>query len=232
MLCAALLTPVATEEQSSYSIPEIGTLLLTMVGLQSLVCWLNAVMPFQFWTRLLREKKQILITGLTVGTIAFGAGWLAAEAFSSLTRRATLVTVQKMLSLVGEEADCEPENLILGTLLYRTRLLSSASGLQGLGLLWVFLVAYVWLYRHRLRFPQTLLLVPIASFVIWLVNVAWIGLLALIGSHLHPRIAMEMLVSHAGWLVFNLAILAMFAVSSRCGFFMACIERERIAERG
>jgi exosortase E/protease (VPEID-CTERM system) len=99
--------------------------------------------------------------------------------------------------------------------------------------MWVFLAAYFWFSRRRLRFPQVLLLIPLGTVVIWFANTMRITLLILIGTWGWPQIALGGFHSQAGWLIFGAIALGLVAVSNRSRYFVkASAADERTVKSG
>ena len=88
----------------------------------------------------------------------------------------------------------------------------SCSGIEGIGLVLTFLGFYLWWYRDQLRMPRALLLLPIGIAAGWLLNVARIMILVLIGAH-NRRLALGGFHSAAGWILFNALCFGIVAAS-------------------
>jgi exosortase/archaeosortase family protein len=73
----------------------------------------------------------------------------------------------------------------VGTDEFWVRVLPVCSGYEGIGLIVVFLSAYLVGFRERFRFPQALLLLPIAIVAVWGLNVVRIVVLILVGRRPH-----------------------------------------------
>src|SRR5262249_7919064 len=56
---------------------------------------------------------------------------------------------------------------------------------------WVFLGAYLWIFRATLRFPHALLLLPLGTAAMWLANALRITGLIWIGSTFSPQVALR-----------------------------------------
>jgi exosortase E/protease (VPEID-CTERM system) len=95
----------------------------------------------------------------------------------------------------------------------------SCSGLEGVGLMAVFLGAYLLLARKRLRFPQALLLLPLGLVAAWVANVARLVLLVLVGTHVSEDIAAGGFHAKAGWVLFCVVALSLVLVVERARFF-------------
>src|SRR5262249_20386364 len=107
----------------------------------------------------------------------------------------------------------------------------ACSGCEGLGLIWIFLVAYLSFFRRELRFPQSLLLVPIGTVLILLVNVLRIVSLVIIGAKFSPEVALGGFHSQAGWLGYIAGSLGLVGVARHSAVFRSsdspvAIERE------
>ena len=109
----------------------------------------------------------------------------------------------------------------MGTGAFHVEVAPECSGYEGIGLIWVFLSAYLWFFRRTLRFPQALWLLPVGTVVIWLANVARIVALVAVGAWVSPAVALGGFHSQAGWLAFNAVALGLVAVSRRARVFAA-----------
>jgi exosortase/archaeosortase family protein len=107
------------------------------------------------------------------------------------------------------------------------------SGYEGLGLVTVLLIVFLWANRRSLRFPQSLLLVPAGIAIIWLANALRITALFVLGNAWSQRIAVGCFHSPAGWLAFNLTTVGLVAFAlSRPFFSQTGSRRDRAAVRG
>jgi exosortase E/protease (VPEID-CTERM system) len=75
------------------------------------------------------------------------------------------------------------------------------------------------MFRNELRFPQTLVLLPIGIVTIWLCNALRIATLVLIGTYLSPEIAVGGFHSQAGWIGFVVVTIAIAAIALRSPVF-------------
>jgi exosortase E/protease (VPEID-CTERM system) len=101
--------------------------------------------------------------------------------------RSTLWLVSQLLTLVVPDAFVRPETLMIGTPTFQITIAARCSGYEGIGLIWVFLGAYLWIFRATLRFPHSLLLLPLGTAVIWLANALRITGLSGSGAPFRPR---------------------------------------------
>jgi exosortase E/protease (VPEID-CTERM system) len=103
---------------------------------------------------------------------------------------------------------------------------SACSGYEGIALIWVFLLFFLWHYRKDLRFPEALLLLPLGTAVMWMANGVRIAALIGLGTAGHPDIALAGFHSQAGWLAFNVVALGLLVAirSSRCFVTAAALD--------
>ena len=188
------------------------------LGMVSMAFWGAMALPMELWAPLLRRGTGVFLTGLSVGLAAWGAGSLTSWAWRPLGQ-STLWTVRAMLGLMTSEVVCDPAQFLIGTVKFQVKIAPQCSGYEGIGLVWVFLGAYLWFFRQQLRFPQAWLLIPLGTVVIWLANAARIASLVAIGTWVSTDIAAGGFHSQAGWLAFNAVALGLVLVSRRTRFF-------------
>jgi exosortase E/protease (VPEID-CTERM system) len=192
---------------------------LALAGL-TLTLWLAAVLPPNLWPTLLHRAAVPLLGAALVGALAWGAGQLTDLLWAPLSRW-TFWVVRGLLALLVRQPVCDPERCLIGTADFRVHIAPECSGYEGIGLIWVFLGVYLWLYRKELRFPAALLLLPLATAVIWLVNAVRITALIAVGTWGSPTVALGGFHSQAGWLAFNAVALGTVALSRRLRFLDA-----------
>lgn len=186
---------------------------VAMVGLLALVA-----LPAPLWLRLLRRLRLALLAGFAIGAFAWGAGLLLQELWLPLAEM-TLNLVRVFLSLFYSNLVYEPDTRLVGTSTFSVFIAPECSGYEGMGLLSVFVAAYLWLFRRGLRFPHALLLWPIGVVLLWLLNAVRITVLIAIGSAGWPKLALGGFHSQAGWLAFNAVALGLAVVARRQRFF-------------
>jgi exosortase E/protease (VPEID-CTERM system) len=187
-------------------------------GLGAGIMLLLAALPVREWRHVARQNWALWLVALMIGATAWVFGLLANMAWPSL-RGPTFWLVQWFLQAFAQDVVSIPANFVIGTNNFSVEIAPECSGYQGMGLIVAFIGAYLWFFRHRLMFPQTLLLLPSGIFVIWLVNVLRIAILLLLGTHVSPEIALGGFHSVSGWLGFLAVALGMVAVSQRMSFF-------------
>jgi exosortase/archaeosortase family protein len=85
-----------------------------------------------------------------------------------------------------------------GTQRFAVEISSQCSGYEGIGLIWVFLTAYLFVRRKALRFPRALLLLAIDTVAVCIGNIVRIAGLIAIGRYRSPAIALGGFHSYAG----------------------------------
>jgi exosortase E/protease (VPEID-CTERM system) len=133
----------------------------------------------------------------------------AASAFQMLhrlwgpTSRLTFWMVQWMGRPFFGKMVIDPARLIVGTQRFKIMVADECSGLEGIGLMLVFGLIWLVLFRDEIRFPRALLLLPAGVVVLFVLNsVRILGLIA-IGTAGARDIALGGFHSQAGWLAFN-----------------------------
>ena len=120
-----------------------------------------------------------------------------------------------MLRLAGLEVVSDPDRFVIGTPGFRVRIAPACSGYEGIGLIWVFLAAYLWLFRRRLRFPRALLLLPIGTVVDLAGQLGADRGPVVLGTFGSKAVALGGFHSQAGWLAFNAVGLGLVLGSHR-----------------
>jgi exosortase E/protease (VPEID-CTERM system) len=199
-----------------------GWLVVGCVLLAALTCaaWVGAMVPAGALGPLLRETAPLLFLSAVVGSAAWALGRYT-QAWWSVLRVPTLHAATAVLGLWESSAHADLEDVAISAREFRVLVSTECSGYEGIGLVWVFLATYFWLFRRHLRFPQALLLVPLATAAAWCANVVRIALLVTIGAHVSRDIAAGGFHSYAGSLLFCGVALGCVAAGHRLSFFSA-----------
>jgi exosortase E/protease (VPEID-CTERM system) len=213
-----LLTEPVLEGGLDPTLPVGWVLAWAVLGIAVLACIALAFFPARLWVILVRRGWPGLVGGATAGLAAWWAGHLVTNLWEPLSE-GTLWVVHQLLTLVYSSTVYDPENLQVGTETFSVIVAAECSGYEGIGLLWVFLAGYCWLFRHRLRFPHVLLLFPVGTAVIWLFNALRIALLITIGDWGWENVARGGFHSQAGWLAFIAVALGLSAAAGRWEIF-------------
>jgi exosortase E/protease (VPEID-CTERM system) len=166
------------------------------------------------------RARALVVLAVLVGGMAWAAG-LVTEGLWDPLRQATMNLVALMVQAIAPDAVFVPEQLIVGTQRFWVRILSECAGYEGIGLIWVFLSAYLVTCRDQLRFPRALLLIPIGTVVVWLANALRLTVLIAIGTWISEDIALGGFHAYSGSLLFSAVALALVFAARRSSYFAA-----------
>jgi exosortase E/protease (VPEID-CTERM system) len=201
------------------------------VGLVALMFWIGATFPTALWSTARVPSVRVFTIGSLVALAALWAGQLA-ERLWQLLAVGTFWVVQWILSLFYSAVLVQPSDLILGTESFSVQIAPMCSGHEGIGLIIVFVGAFLWWFRRDLKFPQAFLLLLVGVLAIWFANAFRIAALIAIGSSISRTVALGGFHSQAGWLAFNLVALGVIAVAWRSPVFAKNVTRRRSAATG
>ncbi|HLW71267.1 MAG TPA: exosortase E/protease, VPEID-CTERM system [Candidatus Binataceae bacterium] len=196
--------------------------LWALLAMAAMAAWCFTLAPPRFWQRWIERSGVAFALGGAVGFSAFALGMETQNLWWPL-QRSTFVIVVFLLRLVGQNIVVVPAQLIIGTSTFAVTIGSACSGIEGIGLVTIFVAAYLWYCRRELRFPHALALLPLGICAIWLLNCLRIAALILVGNW-NPTVAIKGFHSVAGWLFFNLVIGGLVWASSRSRFFSLTAE--------
>jgi exosortase E/protease (VPEID-CTERM system) len=182
--------------------------------------WFAAVAPIGSWLKLIRREWPALVAGAGVGIAAWGAGRLTQKLWRPLSD-GTFSIVFRLLRLMfpANELVADPDIQKIGVGQFVVIIAPDCSGYEGIGLITVFLAAFLCIFRNNLRFPQALLLWPVGIVAIWIANAVRITALIVLGSQWSPEVAVGGFHSQAGWLAFIALSLALVIAALRMPFF-------------
>jgi exosortase E/protease (VPEID-CTERM system) len=192
--------------------------LWALAGVSTLV----SLLPIAFGKLRWRPTWQALAVPLGLAAllsfVASAGGWTALLLWDRLGD-VTLHAVATLLGVLVSPIHFDPSEAAIGTEQFWVRMARECSGYEGIGLIVVFLTAYIAAFRKRFRFPRVLLLVPAAVAVVWLLNIFRIVALILLGHFLSPDLALGGFHSKAGWLLFCGVALGAVWLSGRVSWF-------------
>jgi exosortase E/protease (VPEID-CTERM system) len=180
--------------------------------------WGLTAFPPRALAVLARRSGAILATAVAVGGFAWAAG-LVTETWWDPLRSWTIDLVAAMVGTIAPDPVVDAPNLVVGTERFAVRILRECAGYEGIGLIWVFLAAYLWMFRRVLRFPRALLLIPIGTAAVWIANVFRLTALIAIGTWISPAIALGGFHTYSGALLFSTIALGLAAAVRRSPFF-------------
>ena len=181
-------------------------------GLLAMACLVAVVLPPENWLALARRFSHRLPWIIGFGAAVCVAGRLTGTLLVPL-HAATFRAAEFLLRRIFEDLEVDQSTGLIGTSEFQVLIAPECSGYEGIGLIWVFLTVYLWVFRRDLRFPAALWLIPLGTVVIWLANVGRIAALVVIGSKLSATVALGGFHSQAGWLAFNTVALGLVVLS-------------------
>ena len=202
-----------------------------IAGTAAIACGALIFLPFQFWSQLPRVTGFLWIYALGTVLVACGVG----EAAQAMWRQASIATfalTRILLKPLVPVIIANPARLTLGTPRFAVVIAPECSGLEGMGLMLAFVLLWLFLFRRECRFPRSLLLLPAAIGVMFLLNAIRICALILIGNAGARQIALRGFHSEAGWLFFNVAALGVCVVAGRLPYFAAENSKTLAVPRG
>jgi exosortase E/protease (VPEID-CTERM system) len=174
----------------------------------------QACIPFAVWLRTARETSPAWQYAVLAGI----AAWLLRTPFQSLWIHSSAAdvywlqiiafrSVQAILGVLLPNLVVDSGPFILGTPRFTVSIGAPCSGIEGLGLVLVFTIVWLWFFRKETRFPRAFLLIPCALVSVFLLNIVRIAVLILIGNAGAPEVAFVGFHSQAGWIAFTLVAL-------------------------
>ena len=193
----------------------ISAVVLAGVALAALAC-----IPFHAWMETIHATGRLWLYSLLVGAGAWclrfplQAAWdVSVLAQGRVLQVLAFRSAAAVLRLMLPSVVADPATFMLGTDRFQVIVEPACSGLEGLGLVLIFTVAWLVFFRRENRFPQALMLIPCALAAAWALNIARLVVLILIGNAGAPEVAMIGFHSQAGWIAFT-AVAYLFAMAA------------------
>lgn len=186
----------------------------SFTALTAALAALLALAPTSNW----RALAHALSATSGYALMAALAGIAAMQASQQLWGAAASLTfelVRRVLTPLLPTLLADPTTRVLSTENFAISVAEVCSGLEGVGLVLAFSVAWLVCFRREYRFPQALALIPIGMLVIYVFNVARIAALVLIGDAGYPDVAVYGFHSQAGWIAFNAVACGLVYLSRR-----------------
>jgi exosortase E/protease (VPEID-CTERM system) len=175
----------------------------------AILCALAVMAPMPLWLKAARALGKIWLFAAAAALIAATAIPLSEELLWRPTTAATFRLVRLILQPILPGLAADPATQVLGTQSFAVEILAYCSGLEGMSLILVFTIAWLWYFRQEYRFPRALWLVPLGLTLMFGLNAVRIAVLVLIGNAGHPEVAEYGFHSQAGWIAFNAVAVGM-----------------------
>lgn len=184
----------------------------------TVLTWALAMLPPRAWPVLAWEGRWLW---LLAAAVALAASLVARAARNEwdLLSEPSMRAAYALLRFILPDAVYDQNGRHLGTPRFRVEVGVPCSGYEGIGLMAVYLVVYLVLFRHGLRFPRAYLLVPLALAAVWMANVLRLVALVWIGDRVSPSLAINGFHSQAGWVGFNVVALGLLILAHRSRLF-------------
>ncbi len=179
-----------------------------------------AFVPSGAWFRLFRETGTVFIAAAVAGIGVSLFAQLGSLYWKS-SAAATFAVVNAGLRLFSSDVVSDPAAATIGTPRFQVTIAPGCSGLEGVGLILAFTIAWLWFFRRECRFPQALAVIPVSALAVWLLNSLRIASLILIGNAGAAGIALGGFHSQAGWIAFNGVALGFSLAFRRLQWLMA-----------
>lgn len=221
---------VAATAYLSLRIPHGSTRLAGLVAWGFTLCLtvvysLLSLAPSAYWRRVLVMEKKTLFIALAAGLVTMLATALLIRLIPDMVAM-TLELSAGLLQQTGFDVRVQTGEAILQLNGFAVQVTPECAGYEGMTLVTLFTVLYLWLFRDRLRFPAALVLFPLGLVAIWLLNSLRIALLVLVGAYASPEVAAAGFHSNAGWIAFILVSLALLWLAHHATFLQAAAWRQ------
>jgi exosortase E/protease (VPEID-CTERM system) len=171
-------------------------------GAAAIFCAFAAMAPLPLWLKATRALGNIWFYSAAAALAAATAIPLS-QRFWWSTTAATFELVRLILLPILPGLAADPATRILGTQRFAVEILDYCSGLEGMSLILVFTIAWLWYFRKQYRFPRALVLIPFGVTLMFVLNALRLAVLVLIGNAGYPEVAEYGFHSQAGWIAFN-----------------------------
>jgi exosortase E/protease (VPEID-CTERM system) len=165
-------------------------------------CAFVATAPLPLWLKAARALGNVWFYSVAAALAAATAIPLSQELWRT-TAAATFNLVRIILQPILPGLTTDPARLVIGTPRFMVAILGVCSGLEGMSLILVFMIAWLWYFRKEYRFPRALLLIPLGVALMFALNAVRIAVLVLIGDAGYNEVAVYGFHSQAGWIAFN-----------------------------
>ena len=133
----------------------------------------------------------------------------------------TFGAVAFVLESFGETVMQQPDDRIMGIGSFIVEVGYQCSGIEGFGLVTLFIIIYLALFRDQLRLGRAIWAWPLGLVISFIFNVLRISLLIWIGAHVSPDFAINGFHSHAGWFFFTILALTIAVTVQAVPWFRA-----------
>jgi exosortase E/protease (VPEID-CTERM system) len=192
-----------------------GPVILSVVLLLGIALLALACVPFRVLIETMRVTSPAWLYAFLAGALAWflriPSKWLwnaSVGAHGNILQIVAFRSVYAILHVFLPDLTGDAAGFTIGTPRFMVSIGDRCSGVEGLALVLVFTIVWLWYFRKENRFPQALLLIPCALACIWLFNILRIAALILLGNAGASEVAVVGFHSRAGWIAFTIVALA------------------------
>jgi exosortase E/protease (VPEID-CTERM system) len=200
--------------------PDLIAAAWVLAGGSAIACAGLALLPRALWVNLVRGTGKLWAYAFGATVLACVLGSMSRALWTPATRL-TFALVRLLLHPLVRDMVLEPDRMRIGTHRFTAIVSPECSGLEGAALLLIFGILWLVLFYEESRFPQSLLLLPAAVVVLFLLNAVRIAALILIGHAGAHEIAVRGFHSQAGWIAFNSVAFGFSIAARRLAWFSA-----------
>jgi len=183
-------------------------------GVGMVLSLLAAIAPVSTWRRVLDQSASLYLYALMAAGVAVVVARPLQLSWVPVAR-ITYWAVDRLLLPFIHDLRSDSSTMSIGTRNFSIVIADKCSGLEGLGLMAAFCMSWFWYGRRQFIFSRSLIALPFAALLIFILNILRIATLLLIGNAGYPQVAMVGFHSQAGWIAFNCAAFGVAAVSYR-----------------
>ena len=189
-------------------------------GLAAIPFSIFVLIPPRICRELARIGGSIFLVAIPTGLAALYLGHLG-QLLWRPSATLTFRVVRILLDTVVHGVVADPVKLVIGTRSFRVAISSGCSGLEGVGMMLAFTIAWIGYCRHEYRLLRILILIPASITLMWFLNAFRIAALIMIGNGGAPAVALGGFHSQAGWIAFNASALGFVFAASRIQWLKA-----------
>lgn len=131
----------------------------------------------------------------------------------------TIAVASRIAGFLGMADVTRSGRSFFGTPSFTVDIGPTCLGYQGVSLVLLVLLGYAWINRSQLKFPNVLIVFPLAVLLLLLFNAARIAILVAIGNYWSAEVAVLGFHSTAGWVELILTLALALFIVTRYGFF-------------
>jgi exosortase E/protease (VPEID-CTERM system) len=221
VLCIAILVPLTylLYRTGATPLPYSAIVVLWVIfGASAVLAASLAIMSWPLWRDAGRALGSTWLYAACVALLGIGA-WQWSEHLWAPAAGLTFDLVRRILLPIIPTLSADASTRVLATDRFAVEITEVCSGLEGMGLMLAFTVAWLLYFRREYLFPRALLLIPAGLAAMFALNVLRIAALMLIGYAGFPDVASYGFHSQAGWIAFNSVACALAFLSRRISWF-------------